>query len=109
VRATARTSGLPAGSVQPLPSPAIPAQAPVAAPRANEGPRTAERTEAISAAGPLHRVLEGTLGIYTHVINASHRLAIEAVEEKLFGLSDANGRKSTVAPTSTAPVSDSVN
>jgi len=56
-----------------------------------------------------HANISTTLGIYTHVIDASHRLAIEVVEKKLFGLSDATGRKSTVAPQSTAPVSDSVN
>jgi len=50
--------------------------------------------------------LSTTLGIYTHVIDASHRSAIEAVEAKLFGESDAPGRNSTVAVKDAAPVSE---
>jgi hypothetical protein len=41
-----------------------------------------------------HASISTTLNIYTHVIEASHRKAIEAVEERLFAQSDANGRKS---------------
>ncbi len=61
VRATTRTGALAAGSAAPLTQPLSQAQGPGAAPRPNEVPRTPERTEAISAAGPLHRVLEGTV------------------------------------------------
>ena len=61
VRATTRTGALTAGSGAPLTQPLSQTQGPGAAPRPNEVPRTPERTEAISAAGPLHRVLEGTV------------------------------------------------
>jgi hypothetical protein len=40
-----------------------------------------------------HASITTTLDIYTHVIDASHRQAIEAVEQRLFSESDANGRK----------------
>ena len=40
-----------------------------------------------------HASISTTLGIYTHVVDASHRSAIDAVEERLFTESDANGRK----------------
>jgi integrase len=39
-----------------------------------------------------HASISTTLGIYTHVVDASHRSAVEAVEERLFSESDANGR-----------------
>jgi integrase len=55
-----------------------------------------------------HASISTTLGIYTHVIDASHRSAIEAVEAKLFGESDANGRKFAITPEEAAPVNDSV-
>ena len=61
LRATTRTSALAAGSVAPLTQLAVPSQGTVATARPNEAPRTPERTDAISAAGPLHRVLEGTV------------------------------------------------
>ena len=56
-----------------------------------------------------HASISTTLGIYTHVIDASHRSAVEAVEEKLFGESDANGRNLADELESAAPASDSVN
>ena len=33
-----------------------------------------------------HASIATTLGIYTHVVNASHRKAVEDAEERLFGL-----------------------
>src|SRR5688572_11801094 len=41
-----------------------------------------------------HASIQTTLNIYTHVVSASHRQAIEAVERQLFEL-DPNGPKST--------------
>ena len=60
VRATTRTGVLAAGGAASLSPPAVPNQGTSVPPRPN-APRTAERTDAISAAGPLHRVLEGTV------------------------------------------------
>ena len=40
-----------------------------------------------------HASISTTLNIYTHVVDASHRKAIEAVEERLFGELDPNGPK----------------
>jgi integrase len=56
-----------------------------------------------------HASISTTLGIYTHVVDASHRSAIEALEEKLFGESDANGRNFAVGLESAKPASASVN
>jgi integrase len=39
-----------------------------------------------------HASINTTLGIYTHVVDASHRSAVEPIEDRLFGESDANGR-----------------
>jgi type IV secretory pathway VirB10-like protein len=61
VRASARTGALATGSREPLTQPLTPLQAIAAPTRPAEASRTPERTEAISAAGPLHRVLEGTV------------------------------------------------
>jgi integrase len=47
-----------------------------------------------------HASVSTTLSIYTHVVDASHRRAVEEVEERLFSESDANGRK---LPPSTDP------
>jgi hypothetical protein len=47
-----------------------------AAPGAQAQPGT------VATAG--HASISTTLGIYTHVVDASHRSAIEAVEERLF-------------------------
>ena len=64
VRATGRTSDVtqaPAiGVLAPTPLAANGRQTSTTAPR-TDPPRTPERTDAISAAGPLHRVLEGTI------------------------------------------------
>jgi len=38
-----------------------------------------------------------TLNIYTHVVDASHRKAVEAVEERMFGEMDCFGLKSSTA------------
>jgi integrase len=56
-----------------------------------------------------HASISTTLNIYTHVVDASHRKAIEEVEQRLFGEMDCSGLKSPAALESTAPVSDSVN
>jgi integrase len=40
-----------------------------------------------------HASISTTLDIYTHVVESSHRRAVEAVEEKLFDL-DSNGLES---------------
>jgi integrase len=56
-----------------------------------------------------HASISTTLGIYTHVVDASHRSAIDAVEDRLFTESDANGRKFGAALESVPPASDSVN
>jgi integrase len=56
-----------------------------------------------------HASISTTLGIYTHVIDASHRSAVEAVEEKLFSELDANGRKLADELNSAAPASAAIN
>ena len=61
VRATTRTAALTASSAAPLTQPGMPTPGTVTAPRPDGAPRTPERTDAISAAGPLHRILEGTV------------------------------------------------
>jgi integrase len=38
-----------------------------------------------------HASISTTLNIYTHVVDASHRKAVEAVEERLFVEVDPNG------------------
>jgi integrase len=40
-----------------------------------------------------HASISTTLNIYTHVVDASHRKAVEEVEERLFSESDVNGRE----------------
>ena len=55
-----------------------------------------------------HASISTTLNIYTHVVDASHRKAIEEVEARLFGESDANGRKSAAGADPALPASDSV-
>lgn len=42
-----------------------------------------------------HASVSTTLNIYTHVIDASHRKAVEAVEDLLFGQLDCSGLKSS--------------
>ena len=41
-----------------------------------------------------HASISTTLNIYTHVVDASHRAAVEAVEERLFGAVARNGPNS---------------
>lgn len=55
-----------------------------------------------------HASIATTLNIYTHVVERSHRKAIEAVERELFEL-DPNGPKSADRLAQAVPVSDSVN
>ena len=50
-----------------------------------------------------------TLNIYTHVVDASHRSAVEAVEDRLFVDLVSNGLESAKALEEAVPVSDSVN
>jgi len=52
-----------------------------------------------------HASIQTTLNIYTHVVDASHRTAIEAVERKLF----PSVPKSADQLTEAVPVSDSLN
>jgi hypothetical protein len=50
-----------------------------------------------------------TLNIYTHVVDASHRKAVEEVEERLFSEMDCSGLKLAAGLENAAAVSDSVN
>ncbi len=52
-----------------------------------------------------HASIQTTLNIYTHVVEASHRKAIEAVERELF----PSVPKSADQPSDAVPASDSVN
>ena len=56
-----------------------------------------------------HASITTTLNIYTHVVDASHRKAMEAVEERLFVDLDSNGLESANALENAAPASSSVN
>ena len=56
-----------------------------------------------------HASISTTLGIYTHVVDASHRAAVTAVEERLFGVLLRNAPKSAAALESAPPASGSVN
>jgi hypothetical protein len=47
--------------------------------------------------------------IYTHVVDASHRSAVEAVEDRLFVELARNGPKLTTELEGAKPASDSVN
>lgn len=58
IRATARASG---GTVRPAIEPTVPSAVAPPPREVERSARAPERTEAINAAGPLHRVLEGTL------------------------------------------------
>src|SRR4029077_10168590 len=53
-----------------------------------------------------HASISTTLNIYTHVVDASHRKAIELVEDRLFGKSDANGRNFAKTADGTIAVTD---
>ena len=44
-----------------------------------------------------HASISTTLNIYTHIVDASHRKAVEAVEERLFIELDPNGPKLAIA------------
>jgi integrase len=55
-----------------------------------------------------HASVSTTLGIYTHVIDASHRNAVEALEERLFGEMECFGLKSPAAADHSSPASPSV-
>ena len=55
-----------------------------------------------------HASISTTLGIYTHAIEASHRKAVEEVEERLFGVLLRNAPKSGTVATSAAPVNANV-
>ena len=50
-----------------------------------------------------HASISTTLNIYTHVVDASHRIAVEEVEERLFGELDPNGPKSAAQPETGRP------
>ncbi len=56
-----------------------------------------------------HASISTTLGIYTHVVDASHRAAVSAVEERLFGVLLRNAPKSAAALESATPASGSIN
>ena len=45
-----------------------------------------------------HASIATTLNIYTHVVDASHRQAVEAVETRLFAEVDPNGPKLAIVP-----------
>jgi len=55
-----------------------------------------------------HASITTTLNIYTHVVEPSHRKAIEAVERELFVVLDHNGLQNPAAPESGLPASASV-
>ena len=48
----------------------------------------------------IHASISTTLNIYTHVVDASHRSAVELVEERLFTELDPNGPKLAIVPKS---------
>jgi integrase len=56
-----------------------------------------------------HASVSTTLSIYTHVIDASHRKAVEALEERLFGEMDCFGLDSPATSDQSSPASVSVN
>ena len=56
-----------------------------------------------------HASISTTLNIYTHVVDASHRKAVEEVEERLFGEMDCLGLKLAAGLATAAPASHSVN
>ena len=58
---------------------------------------------------PGHASIATTLNIYTHVVDASHRKAIEAVERELFAVLDHSGLQTVAGLESAPPASDSVN
>jgi hypothetical protein len=56
-----------------------------------------------------HASISTTLNIYTHVVDASHRTAVEAVKDRLFVELARNGPKLTGGLEQATPASDSVN
>jgi integrase len=56
-----------------------------------------------------HASIATTLNIYTHVVDASHRKAIEAVERELFVVVDHSGPQTAAALESATPVTARVN
>jgi integrase len=56
-----------------------------------------------------HASISTTLSIYTHVVDASHRRAVEEVEERLFSEMDCSGLKLGAGLENASPASDSVN
>jgi integrase len=56
-----------------------------------------------------HASISTTLNIYTHVVDASHRKAVEEVEERLFGEMDCSGLKLASGLAKGVPANDSVN
>jgi integrase len=56
-----------------------------------------------------HASISTTLNIYTHVVDASHRKAIEAVERKLFVVLDHSGLQTAAGLEQAQPASNSVN
>jgi integrase len=55
-----------------------------------------------------HASISTTLNIYTHVVHASHRRAVEEVEQRLFGELDPNGPKLPATLETATRASDSV-
>jgi hypothetical protein len=51
------------------------------------------------------RAISTTLNIYTHVADASHRSAVELVEERPFTEWEPNGPKLAIVPETGTPVS----
>ena len=56
-----------------------------------------------------HASMATTLNIYTHVVGASHRAAIDRVEQRLFGDVDPSGPKSESSLKTVTSASTSVN
>ncbi len=56
-----------------------------------------------------HASISTTLNIYTHVVDASHRRAVEEVEERLFGEMDGFGLKLAAESEDVAPAITSTN
>ena len=55
-----------------------------------------------------HASVSTTLNVYTHVIDASHRKAVEALDERLFGEMDCFGLNSPATADQSSPASASV-
>jgi hypothetical protein len=56
-----------------------------------------------------HASISTTPGIYTHVVDESHRAAVTAVEERPFGVLLRNAPKPAQELASAVPASDSIN